>query len=268
MDFRLLLLVAVVIISMVPLAEANESRIAWLESQIAEHRERIAELETQRDGMNDSMIDYRISVLETQIENKQEIVDRLRGTSVVTTEDMILDLQSRLNQMVAQINSLILSVLEIQAQLAALTLLDPEPIVLPPDQEIDTVEPFVTVNGTEFGHNDTIRVIGTPGTLVNDGPIRLDGTEPELEQEYWGVSIRGDRSSLDCSFSYNAESGWRNYTDRFDTCTLDASGLINGTVSIPGHFHAGLYQASFYHEIRWSNDYDDESAESTQFILR
>ena len=269
LDFRLLLLVAVVIISTVPLAEANQDRITELMEQIAELEDRIIVLEGNKNGINDVDIDDRIQALRDQIAQKQAIIDSLINTSGMTIEERITALHEKMGGIINMLHKLVAEVARVQAELFLLVLFEPAPITLPmPTDPINTVPPIVTVNGTTFGHNDTIRVIGTPGTLINDGPPRVDGTEPILREEHWSVSIRGDRSSVGCSFSYDEDHGWSNNTDRFDTCTLDANGLINGTVSVPGHFHAGFYQASFYHEISWSNDYDNEQARSPQFIIR
>ena len=114
-------------------------------------------------------------VIETDVQR----VARLQSATS-DHEERILALQEQINYIISELSRLVSLILAVQVELAALMLTDPEPIIVPEHNEVNTLELYIMTDKAAYGLNDTIRVTASQPMPVNVGPLPLDGSEPEL----------------------------------------------------------------------------------------
>ena len=248
-------------------AVSVEERIAKLVGQIQEHADRITALESKKNGTNDVSIDVRIDVIRQQITDKQAIIESLRATPAVNRITQIIEIQNQLNDAVNEINRLTTIILQLQTSLHSLIVLDSTPVTVSEPVEINELESYIIVNGTEFGLGDTVGITAKFNKDLHlNAPVNLRGETGGYTEIY---QIESGRENL-CHSEFVNGNTTAIHIGELGNCEFNADGYIFTTWLIDGDMITGEYEVLAYHSISWDvgGGGVNEFVHSSPFLLR
>ena len=232
-------------------AVSVEERIAKLVGQIQEQTDRITALESKKNGTNDLSIDVRIDVIRQQITDKQAIIESLRATPAVNRITQIIEIQNQLNDAVNEINRLTTIILQLQTSLHSLIVLDSTPVTVSEPVEINELESYIIVNGTQFGLGDTVGItVKFNKDLHLNAPVNLRGEVLNYTDYYIIYVIHNDNLCTTYFINGNVTYMERDDDDPLE-CVFNDDGSIFVTWLIDGDMIAGKYVIQAQHEVRW-----------------
>ena len=247
-------------------AVSVEERITKLTTQIQEQTDRITALESKKNGTNDVSIDVRIDMIQQQITDKQAIIESLRAPTTVDRAVQIVEIQNQLNDAVNEINRLTTIILQLQTSLHSLIVLDSTPVTVSEPVEINKLQPYIIVNGTEFGLGDTVGItVKFNRNLHVDIPVNLRGEVSGYHENYL-IWVYGD--DILCT-SHFANGNMTDIQEDARSCEFNNDGSISVTWLIDGDVIVDEYEIWAQHVTRWDvGGGESESVESSLFLVR
>lgn len=257
-------------------AETDAERVLRLQAAIDEHMDRIIVLESRKNGQNDANIDEQIARIQIQIDNKQAIIDwMIGGVAPEPATPTVAALQEQMNYIISELNRLIGLILQVQVELAALILTEPEPITVPEHTPVNTLEPYVMTDKAAYGLGDTIHVTAIPQNP--DAPTTLNGTKQEVTRVLYVIDLRksfwddaGFKRLGSCYLEWSIndpdnngttssppasslEGHWDDNNNGPPGCMLNSDGTVTWSYTITGDDYAGEYQAYAKHNRSWES---------------
>ena len=246
-------------------AVSVEERIAKLVGQIQEQTDRITALESKKNGTNDVSIDVRIDMIQQHITDKQAIIESLRAVPTVDRAVQIVEIQNQLNDVINEINRLTTIILQLQTSLHSLIVLDSTPVTVSEPVEINELESYIIVNGTQFGLGDTIGITAKFNNNFHENiPVNLRGETGGYTESY-EIQYGDGR----CNSEFVNGNTTDIYTGEQPNCEFNADGSVFTTWLIGGDLLAGEYYVVASNRIFWDiGGGDRERIESSHFLLR